>query len=39
MREGERADIFGGEVHSDVWGSVPVESKGGKKYYVTFIEI
>ena len=22
MREGERADVFGGELHSDVWGPV-----------------
>ena len=38
MRERERAEIFGGEVHSDLWGKAPVESKGGKKYYVTFID-
>ena len=37
MRDGEREDVFGGEVHSDVWGLVPVESKGGRRYYVTFI--
>jgi hypothetical protein len=38
MRESDRADVFGGEVHSDLWGKAPVESKGGKKYYVTFID-
>ena len=31
-------EVFGGEVHSDVWGLAPVESKGGKRYYVTFID-
>ena len=38
LREGGRADVFGGEVHSDLWGKAPVESRGGKKYYVTFID-
>ena len=38
MREGERAAAFGGEVHSDLWGKAPVESKGGKNYYITFID-
>ena len=38
IREGERAVEFGGEVHSDLWGKSPVESKGGKFYYVTFID-
>jgi hypothetical protein len=38
MKEGERADVFGGEVHSDLWGKAPIESRGGKKYYVTFID-
>jgi hypothetical protein len=38
VREGKRAVEFGGEVHSDLWGKSPVESKGGKLYYVTFID-
>ena len=25
-------------VHSDVWGTIPVMSKGGYSYYVTFID-
>lgn len=25
-REGKRAKVFGGEVHSDLWGPAPVES-------------
>ena len=37
IREGHRAEVFGGEIHSDLWGKVPVESRGGKHYYVTFI--
>jgi len=38
LREDERAEVFGGEVHSDLWGKAPVESKGGRRYYVTFID-
>ena len=38
VRESDRADVLGGEVHSDPWGKVPVKSKGGKIYYVTFID-
>ena len=37
MQESERAGVFGGEVHLDLWGKAPVESKGGKKFFVTFI--
>src|ERR1700678_2251802 len=36
--EGERATVFGGEVHSDIWGPAPVDYKGGKRYYITFTD-
>src|ERR1700678_4407793 len=38
VREGERATVFGGEVHSDLWGPAPVESRGEKRYYITFTD-
>jgi hypothetical protein len=38
IREGERATVFGGEVHSDLWGKSSVESKGGKNYMDTYID-
>ena len=37
-REGERASVFAGEVHSDLWGPAPVETKGKKRYYITFTD-
>ena len=37
-REGERATVFGGEVHSDLWGKCTPESLGGKSYWETFID-
>jgi len=33
-----RAEAFGDEVHSDVWGPSPVNSLGGRKYYITFTD-
>jgi hypothetical protein len=38
VREGERAMEFVGETHSDVWGPAPVETKGGKCYYITYTD-
>ena len=38
VRGGEHAAVFGGEVHSDLWGLAPVESRGGKRYYITFTD-
>ena len=32
------ADAFGAEVHSDLWGASPLESQGGRKYYITFTD-
>ena len=37
IRQGERAVVFGGEIHSDLWGKSPVEFKGGKNYMDTYI--
>jgi hypothetical protein len=37
-RSGDRATEFGGEVHSDLWGPVPVATKGRKCYYIMFVD-
>jgi len=29
---------FGQEIHTDLWGPAPVESRGGKKYWDTYID-
>jgi hypothetical protein len=33
-----QATSFGEEVHTDVWGPLPTQSLGGKKYYMTFTD-
>jgi len=38
VREGERAKAFGEEIHSDVWGPSPVQSLGGRRYFITFTD-
>jgi len=37
-REGEHAMKFGNKVYSDLWGPAPVETKGGRRYYITFTD-
>ena len=38
IRGGNRATVFGGETHSDVWGLALVEFKGSRRYYITFTD-
>ena len=38
MKKSKHAKVFGGEVHSNLWGPVPLEFKGGKYYYITFTD-
>src|SRR6266702_759951 len=35
-REGVQANAFGEEIHSDVWGLSPLQTIGGRRYYITF---
>ncbi len=37
-REALQADAFGAEVHSNIWGPSPVQTIGGRKYYITFTD-
>src|SRR6266540_7386879 len=36
--EGDCAMGFADEVHSDLWGKSPIESRGGKGYWITFTD-
>ena len=36
VRVAPRAEKFGEEIHSNVWGPSPVKTPGGKQYYVSF---
>ncbi len=36
--EAPQANAFGVEVHSDIWGPSPVQTIGGRKYYITFTD-
>ena len=36
--EGTRSTKYSGEIHSDLWGPAPVESLGGRRYYVSFTD-
>jgi GAG-pre-integrase domain len=37
-RQGERAQNFGDEIHTDVWGPAPVATPRGRRYYVSFTD-
>ena len=34
--ESDRATDIGGEIHTDVWGPLPIKTMGGCAYYVSF---
>src|ERR1700722_10721162 len=33
-----RVNVFGAEIHSDMWEPSPVQAKTGKEYYVSFTD-
>jgi hypothetical protein len=37
-REAVQASTFGDEIHSDLWGPSPLQTLGGRKYYITFTD-
>jgi hypothetical protein len=36
--KGAQASTFGEEIHSDLWGPSPLQTLGGRKYYITFTD-
>src|SRR6202050_5823672 len=38
VQEGERATTFGAGIHSDIWGPSPVETIGGRCYFISFTD-
>jgi hypothetical protein len=38
VHEGDHATSFGEGIHSDVWGPSPIESLGGRRFFVTFTD-
>ena len=37
-REGKTADVFGEEIHTDLWGLLELQTLGGRHYYITFTD-
>ena len=38
VRAGKCTTKFGGEIHSDIWGPAPIETIGGRRYFVSFTD-
>ncbi|TFY51058.1 hypothetical protein EVJ58_g10760 [Rhodofomes roseus] len=38
VREGERAEEMGEEIHSDLWGAARIATLGGRKHYISFTD-
>lgn len=38
IRQGERATVFGGEIHTDIWGKARTATAGKRYYYISFTD-
>ncbi|KAF9799678.1 hypothetical protein IEO21_10525 [Rhodonia placenta] len=38
VRQGERAEEMGEEIHSDLWGAARIATLGARKYYISFTD-